>query len=118
MHLSVIDFIKPAASGDKLGLRGATNQIFCLQQQTRCVLVEVLRCNSRETSNSIYLCPCISPLATFPRTENPSPAKTLLLVASSDAHGLFFTSGFHLARWLLSKPPKLEATKRHPVGHL
>jgi hypothetical protein len=74
--------------------------------------------NTRETSNSIYLCPCISPLATWTRTENPSPAKTSLSVAIGD-YGLFFTSGFHrlAARWLLSKPPKLEATKRHPVGH-
>jgi hypothetical protein len=39
-------------------------------------------------------------------------------VDSIGRYGLFFTSGLHRsARWLLPKPPKLEATKRHPVGH-
>jgi hypothetical protein len=43
MDLSVIVFIKLAASGDKLGLDGATTQFFCLHQQTRGVLLEVLQ---------------------------------------------------------------------------
>jgi hypothetical protein len=74
--------------------------------------------NTREALDSIYLCPCIGPVPTWTSTETPGTAKTLLLGASGD-YGLFFTSGFHrlAARWLLSKPPKLEATKRHPVGH-
>jgi hypothetical protein len=50
--------------------------------------------NTRETLDSIYLCSCIGPLATWTRTENPSPPKTLLLVAIGD-YGLFFTSGLH-----------------------
>jgi hypothetical protein len=37
----VIIFVKPTASGDKLSLDGAANQIFCLQQQTRDTLREV-----------------------------------------------------------------------------
>jgi hypothetical protein len=42
MHLSAIVFIKLAASGDKLGLRGATNQIFSLQQETHTTRFVVL----------------------------------------------------------------------------
>ena len=40
--LSVIVLIKPAASGFKNLLHTAANQFFCLHQQTRPVLVEVL----------------------------------------------------------------------------
>jgi hypothetical protein len=41
MGLPVVVFIKVAASGDTLGLDGATNQLFCPQQPTRGVLLEV-----------------------------------------------------------------------------
>jgi hypothetical protein len=94
MDLSVIAFIKLAASGDKLGLNGATNQIFCLQQQSSKHDAFWLRCNSRRNSTSSYLCSCISPLATFHSTASPSYATHPLSVASR-SYNLFFTSGLH-----------------------
>jgi hypothetical protein len=50
--------------------------------------------NSRETSNSIYLCPCIGPVPTTATKVPSSPARALLLGGSSD-YGLLFTSGVH-----------------------
>jgi hypothetical protein len=75
------------------------------------------RLRTRGNSNSSQLCPLIGPVPTCTRTENPSIATPPLSGAIGD-YCLFFTSGFHRsARWLRSKPPKLEATERHPVGH-
>jgi hypothetical protein len=49
-----------------------------------------------------------------PRSLWPSEGMT----SSSRRAALLLASCIAWARWLLSKPPKLEAAKRHPVGHL
>jgi hypothetical protein len=65
-----------------------------------------LRYHPRENSIFSYLCSCIGPLATCPRTKNPSPAKTSLPVVSG-SYDLFFTSGLHRLgdQTTLSRPP-------------
>ena len=50
--------------------------------------------NTRETLDSIYLCPCIGPVPTRATKVPSSPARALLLGAIGD-YCLFFTSGFH-----------------------
>jgi hypothetical protein len=70
----------------------AANQFFCLQQQTRRVLVEVQLARKTDGWMSSGLHQPDSHLDN--RTENPSPAKTSLSVAIGD-YGLFFASGFH-----------------------
>jgi hypothetical protein len=53
--------------------------------------------NSRETLDSIYLCPCIGPVPTTATKVPSSPARALLPVASG-SYGLLFTSGVHRLR--------------------
>ena len=113
--LSVIALIKPAASGFKNLLHTAANQFsaFTNKHGPFCCAM-----NTRETSNSSQLCPCISPLSASHRWATSPHPTTSLFVAIGD-YDLFFTSGVHrLLAWSLRRPPKLEATKRHPVGHL
>jgi hypothetical protein len=70
-----------------------------------------LRYHPRENSIFSYLCSCIGPLATCPRTKNPSPAKTSLPVVSG-SYDLFFTSGLHRLgdQTTLSRPPLTAAS--------
>jgi hypothetical protein len=92
MHISVIVFIKLAASGDKLGLRGQQIKFSAFSNKHEGTFWA--RYKSRETSDSIYLCPCIGPVPPSATKVPFSTARALLLVAIGD-YGLLFTSGVH-----------------------
>jgi hypothetical protein len=94
MGLSVVVFIQLVITLLPYRFHRAANQLFCLHQQTRGALVEVQVARNLEFQSSVLLHQRISPLATWTRTENPSPAKTSLLGAIGD-YGLLFTSGVH-----------------------
>jgi hypothetical protein len=76
------------------------------------------RLKTRRNSTSSELCPCIGPVPTR-ATEVPSSTARALLPVASGSYGLLCTSGFHRPLDLCEgrRPTKLEATKRHPVGH-
>jgi hypothetical protein len=82
MDLSVIAFIKLAASGDKLGLDGATNLNFCLQQQTRPVLGEIPPAQKLDIQLSVLLYRLSSVLNNSTTKLPSSTARALLSVAS------------------------------------
>jgi hypothetical protein len=110
----VIVLIKPAASGFKKLLHTAANQFFCLQQQTGDTLGEDEDARNLEFQLSVLL--------------HHQPGSDLSNESHiTDSQGLapgghrrllpLLHVGLSSARWLRSKPPELEATKRHPAGH-
>jgi hypothetical protein len=116
MDLSVIVFMQLAASGDGHRLHRAANQFFYLQLQTRHVLLEVVHAVSVPENRTDFLHqPAV--LVLLPQNEKPFARKDLAPGGQRQLLPLLH-AGFASARRLLSKPPKLEATKRHPVGHL
>jgi hypothetical protein len=92
----------------------AANQFFSLQQQTWRVLVEVLLARNLGFQLSVLL---HRPPSHLIQNRKPVNRKDL---ARCGKHRLWplLHVGLSSARWLRSKPPELEATTRHPVGHL
>jgi hypothetical protein len=112
--LPVIAFIKPAASSNKNGLHRAANQFFCLPLQTGDVLGEVEDARNLDIQSSVLL---HQPASHIPQGRKPFPCKDL----APGGHRRLWPPlhvGCSSATWSLRRPPKLEATKRHPVGHL
>jgi hypothetical protein len=113
MDLSVVVFMHLAASGDQLGLHWPANQFLCLPNQTRPVLIEVLPARFVHENRTDFLHQPANPLhqnaKPFPR-KDPAPGGHPQLWP-------LLHVGLASARRLLSKPPKLEATKQHSVGH-
>jgi hypothetical protein len=114
MGLSVVVYIQLAASGDKIRLHGAANQFQEEQRQTRHVLVAVVHAPKLDIKLSVLL---HQPAIHLSQNEKlfcrDSPALCDQRQILPPLH-----VGLASARWLLPKPPKLAATKRHPVGHL
>jgi hypothetical protein len=108
---------EPAASGFKHLLHTAANQFFCLPLQTRGVLVEVQVASSVHENRLVLL---HRPASHLHQNQKPFHRKDL----APGGHPKLWPPlhvGFLSARWLLCRShqtPKLEATKRHPVGHL
>jgi hypothetical protein len=112
MDLSVIVLVKPAASGCKLSPDGAAIQFFCLQQETRHALLCYEHARNLEFQFSVLLHQPGSDLS-------PEPIVSCRRRVARCGHRRLWPPlhvGLASARWLRSKPPKLEATKRHPVG--
>jgi hypothetical protein len=113
MGLSVVVFIQLVITLLPYRFHEAANQLFCLHQQTRRVLVEVLLARNLGFQLSVLL---HRPPSHLIQNRKPANRKDL---ARCGQHRLLplLHVGLSSARWLRSKPRKLEATKRHPVGH-
>jgi hypothetical protein len=72
----VIVLIQPAASGNKIGLREAANQFFCLHQETRHVLLCYEHARNLDIQSSVLL---HQPASHLDQNRKPFPCKDLAL---------------------------------------
>jgi hypothetical protein len=112
--LSVVVLIQLVITLLPYRLHEAANQIFSLQQQTRDALGEVEDARNLGFHLSV---PLHRPGSDLDQHRNPRDRKDSAPGGQRRLWSLLHV-GFSSATWSLRRPPKLEATKRHPVGHL